>query len=183
MRLLVATAMAFWLVAIVGCASYSQLFVNSNGDVVPCSATGQGLVGMAVASNAVNDCSANMRLAGYVELERAGVLGITLSDTSPGEPIRILKVTAGSPAAIAGILPGDTIDSIEGQPAGSKSDANQLLFGLAGTDVEVTIQRAGEQIDLEITRAPYTEIYGVAATEQKPSTARPGQKRRGGMIP
>lgn len=161
MRLPIAVGTALGLLVVSGCATYSQFFINSNGDIVPCSATGMGLIGMATASNAVNDCSTNMRLAGYVELERAGVVGIQLSETAPGEAVRILKVAENSPAAAAGIVPGDTIDAIGGQPVASKSDANQLLFGLAESDVEITILRAGEKLDIQLTRAPYTEVYGV----------------------
>ena len=149
------------LLLLSGCATYSQLYVNSAGDVVACSATGQGLFGMATAANATDNCGRQMRNAGYVEIERAGVVGIRLSDTAAGEAVRVLMVATGSPAAAAGVLPGDTITEIAGQPVSSKVDAGHLLFGMADTEVGLTLTRGAERMDLVLVRASYTEVYGV----------------------
>lgn len=154
------TATIFLAVTLVSCATYSQVFVNAHGDLERCSATGQGVVGMAVASNSVSTCASDMRAAGYLEIERAGVLGITLADTPTGEPLRILKVTQHSPAWKAGVDPGDLILEIDGQPVQSAQDARILLFGEAGTSVTVRFQRGDFDTTFAVNRAPYRSVFG-----------------------
>ena len=153
-----------------GCATYSQYFINAEGEMASCSATGQGLIGMATASNAVGDCSANMLRAGYIELERAGVIGIKLSESVPGEPVRVLKAVDGAPAASAGVKAGDIVELVDGQPVSSKADAELLLFGLAGSSVAITVRRDGELFSYSLTRAPYTLVHGtpVKAARSEP---------------
>ena len=70
---------------------------------------------MAVASNATSDCSANIRAAGYLEVERASVIGVIMSESTQGSHPRILRVEEQSPAWHAGIDPGDPIVAINGQ--------------------------------------------------------------------
>jgi S1-C subfamily serine protease len=115
---------------------------------------------MATASNAVNDCSANMRAAGYIEIEQAGVVGVVLSKSAPGDPVRILRVAERSPADSAGISAGDTITAVNGQPISSPDDARSLLFGLAGESVELAVVgSSGEQV-YSLTRVPFTAAFG-----------------------
>lgn len=156
---------------VAGCATYSQVFVNADGHIMQCAATGQGVIGMATASNAVRSCTANMLAAGYIEIERAGVIGVSLSTSEPGSPVRILKVADLSPAQAAGIRPGEQIISIDGQPVLNVTDAKHLLFGLAGTEVEVVILKRDEKKAYRLLRAPFPKIYG-AGSSKRPAASR-----------
>ena len=90
------------------CATFSRMFINEDGQIMQCSATGQGIVGMGVASNAERSCEDNLRAAGYIELEKAGVIGIEFSETKNDTVVKVLKVYNPSPADSAGIKPGPT---------------------------------------------------------------------------
>jgi carboxyl-terminal processing protease len=147
------------MLAGIGCATYSQLFVNASGDVQRCSATGQGIIGMATASDAVSSCASSMRTAGYLEIERAGVIGVTLSDSPSGQPVRVLKVANPSPAFDAGVDPGDQILAIDGQSVNSASDARVLLFGEAGTSVTVQFQRADFDTSIAFVRKAFPLVF------------------------
>jgi S1-C subfamily serine protease len=148
------------LLSFIGCATYSQLFINADGTIMQCTATGQGIIGMATASNAVDDCKQNMKSAGYIELERAGVVGIQFSESKNDTLIKVLKIFDSSPAQLAGIQPGDKVIIIDGQEINNVQDARHLLFGKAGSIVEIVILRDEEQIPLTLTRAPYKKVYG-----------------------
>ena len=60
--------------------------------------------------------------------------------------------TEDSPAAISGVLEGDIITHIDGQELGGKTlgDSIDLLKGARNTEVELTIERAGEAAPLTI---------------------------------
>ncbi len=59
-------------------------------------------------------------------------------------------VKAASPAAVAGILPGDTITAINGQEVKAFSDIGEILDGTSGS-VAVSIKRGTENLVLDIT--------------------------------
>jgi len=143
-----------------GCASYSAMFVNANGQVERCAATGGGGLGIAMAADAVNDCVKNMHAAGFLELERAGTIGVTLAEGEAGKHPRVLKVFPGSPAERVGIKPGDLFAKVDGQDVWHQSEASVLLFGEAETTVAVTVTAAGQDKTLIVRRIPYTTVYG-----------------------
>jgi S1-C subfamily serine protease len=101
-----------------------------------------------------------MRAAGYVEIERAGVIGVTLSETRPGEPVRVLKVANPSPAYLAGVDPGDVILGVDGQSVSNVSDARVLLFGESGTSTSVHFQRGDFDTTIAFMRKPFPLIFG-----------------------
>jgi len=53
--------------------------------------------------------------------------------------VKILEVSEGSPAAIAGILPGDTVISVDGKDIISRSDVSRYIQMNLGTDMEMTV--------------------------------------------
>lgn len=81
--------------------------------------------------------------------------------------VTVVAPIEGSPAAKAGILPGDQILAVEGRPVrGSKIDkVVDLMRGAPGTDVRVLIGRKGveEPISMVLTRA----VVRVASVEGK----------------
>ncbi|MDH3308628.1 MAG: S41 family peptidase [Acidimicrobiia bacterium] len=70
--------------------------------------------------------------------------------------MEIVTPLDGSPAQAAGILPGDVMVSVNGEPIIGKlvDEVVFLVRGPAGTDVTLGIDRVGEMIEITITRAP-----------------------------
>lgn len=70
-------------------------------------------------------------------------------------PLVIVSTLPESPAAAAGVQPGDIFVAVDGTPvAGLSVDAvTAAVRGPAGTDVAITFERAGEVVDVVITRA------------------------------
>ncbi|MCX7430477.1 MAG: site-2 protease family protein [Planctomycetia bacterium] len=101
--------------------------------------------------------------AAQLSVERRGKAGQAaekLMVTLPPQAVRTtgLVMTAGpikavqddSPAAAAGLKPGDTITAIDGEPVGDPLAVDQRLRGKAGTKVKLTLDRAGTAVDVEI---------------------------------
>lgn len=65
------------------------------------------------------------------------------AECEPGDPL--------APAAEAGVQPGDTIVSIDGQPAGSWDDVQAAIRDLAGQRVELVVERDGARQALQLT--------------------------------
>ena len=67
----------------------------------------------------------------------------------------IVAPLAGSPAEQAGLRPGDRILAIDGSSTAGES-VSSLVFevrGEEGTDVTLTVERDGEELDVTVTRA------------------------------
>ncbi|MFZ5968844.1 MAG: S41 family peptidase [Bacillota bacterium] len=83
-----------------------------------------------------------------------GGIGVTI-DEKDGY-IEIIELIEGAPAQKAGVQPGDTIISIEGQDVSRipMDTAINLLLGKPGTKVKVSIRRKGhdELLDFTVTR-------------------------------
>ena len=100
--------------------------------------------------------------------EKAGQPAEKLMVTLPPQAVRTtgLVMTAGpikavqddSPAAAAGLKPGDTITAIDGEPVGDPLAVDQRLRGKAGTKVKLTLDRAGTAVDVEIEPRAVTWI-------------------------
>ncbi|WP_425844197.1 M50 family metallopeptidase [Agrococcus sp. TSP3-2-1] len=65
------------------------------------------------------------------------------AECEPGDPL--------APAAEAGVQPGDTIVSIDGQPASSWDDVQAAIRDLAGQRVELVVERDGARQALQLT--------------------------------
>jgi regulator of sigma E protease len=63
----------------------------------------------------------------------------------------ITAVQAGSPAAAAGILPGDLIRMVDGKPVSDPVMLPDVLRRMAGKTVELTIQREASKTPLELS--------------------------------
>ncbi len=76
----------------------------------------------------------------------------------------IVSTLPGSPAAAAGVLPGDELVAVDGLAVAGLSidDVTAIVRGPAGTDVTITFDREGAEVDITITRAaieiPVTQI-------------------------
>jgi carboxyl-terminal processing protease len=80
-------------------------------------------------------------------------LGIQINKRGPDQPLTIIAPIDGTPAAKAGLQPGDVIAKIEGQDTIGLTvqDAVRKLKGEKGTKVTITIQRAGEDASFDVT--------------------------------
>ena len=58
-----------------------------------------------------------------------------------------------SPAAEAGLRPGDTIVAIDGQPVDEFADAKAVIESSAGRSVTLEVERAGDRIQIELVPA------------------------------
>ena len=71
-----------------------------------------------------------------------GWLGITHMENAPAGGVVITSIAPKSPAASAGLEPGDVITQIGNQPVQSVGDLNSALNGLvAGNSVQIQFQR------------------------------------------
>ncbi len=66
------------------------------------------------------------------------------------EPI-VAEVQAGSPAEIAGFLPGDRFVSVEGSPVRTFADVQYHVSGRAGDRLDFVLLRDGKEIELTAT--------------------------------
>jgi carboxyl-terminal processing protease len=87
-----------------------------------------------------------------VEQEFGG-LGIQINEAENGN-IHIVSPLANTPAARAGLQPGDEITQIAGQPTADigVTEAVRRMQGPIGSEVKLTISRQGQMIDVALKR-------------------------------
>ncbi len=90
-------------------------------------------------------------------------VGLTYSSATDN-PYTIISVTAGGPAAEAGIQPGDVIVAVDGKPVselGENESLNSVVVGEEGTQVSITVTRNLETLTFTMKRAKvfYEIIY------------------------
>lgn len=69
--------------------------------------------------------------------------GTTQTECAPGDPI--------APAAEAGLLPGDTLLSIDGKEISGYEEASAIITAAAGRELDVEILRDGERLVVPVT--------------------------------
>ncbi|MBI1273709.1 MAG: PDZ domain-containing protein [Alphaproteobacteria bacterium] len=84
--------------------------------------------------------------------------GLGLEVTMEGGLVKVVSPIDGTPAANAGMQPGDLITHIDGKPVAdlSLSEAVDIMRGSPGSKVTLTVRRgglAGQPFDVAITRA------------------------------
>lgn len=109
-------------------------------------------IGFAIPSNTARRVTEEILKTGHVE---RGYLGMALRDQQPTAPggsrAVVVAVEPRSPAALAGIAPGDVITSFDGEAI---DEAAQLVLLLTrapvGTEVPLDIVRAGVPLELSV---------------------------------
>jgi S1-C subfamily serine protease len=125
--------------------------INWRGQFAPC--IGIGPAGAA----AIAFCNGHFKPYGFIKSADFGTTGLVIDQANKSKAL-VTKVDAGSPAAKAGVVPGDEIVAIEGQPlTASKGEAaSEMLFGKIGDSLKVSVRRgeANSTIDLVLAAKP-----------------------------
>ena len=133
--------------------------VNMAGEVVgvntAISSVGQG-IGFAVPTSIAREVAEQLRTKGKVS---RGYLGITVAEVTPDvaeawgmkeeRGALVQSVSAGLPAAEAGVQKGDIITAIDGKPVGSSEEVVRMVSAKdPGSKVRLTVFRAGREMTL-----------------------------------
>jgi hypothetical protein len=99
---------------------------------------------------------AGPKIAKEIVLAPAGLWGLTLKKSEEKNPavsgVAILSITPDSPAATAGLKPGDILTTLDGRWTTSIADAFAAVSGAApGRPTEVVIVRDGKELTLSVT--------------------------------
>jgi serine protease Do len=91
------------------------------------------------------------------EIER-GYIGIEMADT-PEPGVLIRRIPEDSPAESVGLLAGDRVVGINGNPVRSRLDLlRNLNVQAAGHQIEIVVQRDGERIPVSLTLGRFDDI-------------------------
>jgi serine protease Do len=153
---------------------------NMRGEVVGVNTAimsqGQG-IGFAVPINMVKDLLPNLRENGRLE---RGWLGVNIDDARPsqdGRSLLVKDVYRLSPAANAGIRPGDRVVAVNGKPVGSYLQLMRKVALLApGTETKLTLLRGSETREVAVT------LSARPAPETLQALASPGNVDELGLI-
>jgi putative serine protease PepD len=110
-------------------------------------------IGFAIPSSTVSDIASQLVNGGKVVDSHRAYLGIRVGDTTGGKGTLVGSVTAGGPAASAGIVAGESIISVDGQKTATTSDLGNVLAGL----------RPGQKVSIELVRQDGSHVT-VSAT-------------------
>ena len=105
-------------------------------------------------------------IEGYRYYTEGKYHGIGANVKDAGERLLITSITKGSPADIAGLVPGDVVVKIDGQSAQDKKAADLLSVfqGVPGTSFNITVKKAGgstksltiKREDVGVNNVPYS---------------------------
>lgn len=89
---------------------------------------------------------------GYASISGYAGIGVVVRQTDGGYVVD--AVTPHSPAADAGVQPGDRLKKVDRTAVGGLSleELTELLRGTAGTRVSVTVERGGETLAFDLVR-------------------------------
>ncbi len=103
-------------------------------------------IGFAIPSELVIPIVNQLRSSGHIE---RGWLGVTVDDAN--DVVTVAAVERGSPAARAGIRPGDVIVRVNGEHIDNSRGLIRLIAASSpGTNVNLAIRRQGREIDVSV---------------------------------
>lgn len=81
-------------------------------------------------------------------------IGVSVMQRADGIGYDVVSVTSGGPAEEAGILAGDVLTHVDGEPLGQLivSDVQARIMGEKNTKVTLTVLRDGETMEFSVTR-------------------------------
>ncbi|MGE3961377.1 MAG: S1C family serine protease [Dehalococcoidia bacterium] len=140
--------------------------LNLEGEVIGINTLGAGNAGsvpvqgisFAIAIDTALPLAEEMIATGTVTHPYIGIFYVPLNPAVAGqmgapvsEGVAVQEVASDSPAADAGIAPGDIIIEIDGDPIEGESDLPAALDRLdAGDEVELVVLRAGEEVSVTV---------------------------------
>jgi putative serine protease PepD len=109
-------------------------------------------IGFAIPSNLVKDIATQIIEHGHVVNSHRAYLGVQIGDTS-GSGVYVQSVTAGGPAAKAGLKPGDVITAVNGHATPTVDDLTSVISEIKpGTTVRLAIvTQSGERATVHLT--------------------------------
>jgi S1-C subfamily serine protease len=112
-------------------------------------------IGFALPSNLVKDIAGQITAKGNVTNSHRAYLGVSVGDTTNG--VLVASVTAGGPAAKAGIHVGDLITSVDAKPTSTTALLSEVLAQLnPGQNVAIAVtSQSGTNTTLHITLGTY----------------------------
>ena len=125
-------------------------------------------VGFAVPSSRARRVVADLAEFGRV---RRAYLGITIRPVDPATAARlnvleaalVSSVVVASPAAEAGLQPGDVILTIGGRPAGSAGMLQGAIeVAKVGEPLDLTVDRGGQIVPIEVRPEPQPDRFGLS---------------------
>jgi putative serine protease PepD len=113
-------------------------------------------IGFAIPSNTVRDIASQLVKRGEVTNSHRAFLGVQTATTTSGG-LLVVQVTAGGPAARAGVRAGDLLTAIDGTSTPDQATLADVLAGLSpGQTVSVTVRHAGgAKQTLQVTLGQY----------------------------
>jgi len=112
-------------------------------------------IGFAIPSNTVTSIASQIIKFGHVVNSGRPYLGVRLGDTGNGA--YVATVSAGSPAANAGLKVGDVITAIDAKPTPTADDVGTILAGYKpGHTVTLAVtHQSGATAQLKVTLGQY----------------------------
>jgi S1-C subfamily serine protease len=119
-------------------------------------------LGFAIPSNRIKFIAEQIISTGHVSHTGRAILGVTVTDVDPNTAAQnhlsvssgtlIVNVSAGGPAASAGLKAGDVIVQVENTTVNSTSDLSKaLLRHKPGDTVAVKVSRGNQQLTINVT--------------------------------
>jgi len=98
----------------------------------------------------------------------------------PFTPPEVGTVQPDSPAAAAGLLPGDRITAVDGQPIASFEELQSVVFASDGQPLQVSVDREGETLEVTVTPTVQgdTDRFGTRRQVWRIGVSRPGVEYR-----
>jgi putative serine protease PepD len=129
--------------------------VNAAGELVGINSAGipdAQNIGFAIGVGTIKPLLADLKAGKQISAAPIGYIGVTLSETPNG--ITVATVQPSTPAASAGIQPGDVITKVNDTAVSTANQLSTVLRSLApGTKVTITVSRSGTQKVFTLTLA------------------------------
>jgi len=138
----------------VGCSSRSQVLIQPDeGKTIRCASSGYGLYGVVTSGMSFDDCVADYKKMGYVEIEKAPTAGFSYIKVGESkiakmnDPAVVVIVMPSGPAYAAGLKTGDTVIKMNNEKINTIGDTMAYRDKLKiGDTVAYTVLRDKQEL-------------------------------------